>query len=100
MRIVATLIVALATLVVAFPASAGNSTPTGVRLGLLGGFTDRAILANTPFYVKQGFLVDDPNSGCNPCDSVSDVQQSQITLKVDGTKQNGTVIQEFSTTKP
>jgi hypothetical protein len=37
---------------------------------------------------------------CDPCDTVSDVQQSSITLYVDGVKQNGIIVQEFTTTKP
>jgi hypothetical protein len=58
-----------------------------------GGSTDRAILANTPFNVKHGFVLD-------PESTPSEIQQSSIDLYVDGAKQRGTIIQEFSGTKP
>jgi hypothetical protein len=99
-RIIVSLIAAIALAVGALPAGAGTATPTGVRLGVLGGFTERAILADTAFYIQQGFVVDDPASGCNPCDTAIDVQQSSFTVSVNGVRQQGFVIQTFSDTRP
>ena len=99
-RIIVSLAAALAVAVVALPAGAGNSTPTGVRLpGLFFGGT-QSIQANTAFYVSQKFVVDDPASGCDPCDTAPDVQQSSISLTVNGKAQNGSIILEFTDTKP
>jgi hypothetical protein len=93
-RITVSLIAALAILAAVASAGAGSSTPTGEKLGISFGGTDsRTILANTPFFVKGGFRVGDG-------DTTSDVQQSQFTLSVDGVKQNGVIIQEFSDTTP
>jgi hypothetical protein len=92
-RIIVSLIAAIALAVGALPAGAGGVQPTGVRLSLLSGGPDRAILANTPFNVKHGFFLDAESTP-------NDIQTSQIRLTVDGNSQNGYVIQEFSTTKP
>src|SRR4051794_30983057 len=89
--------VALAALI-ALPSAVAAFTPptgTGVRLG--GIFRDgaqRTILADTPFYVTQAFIVDDPNSGqCGgagqpDCATSVDVQQSSISLTINGKRQN------------
>lgn len=99
-RIVVSLIAAVAVIVPS--ASAGSTTPTGSKLPFNFNRTNTsmAIQANTPFYVNGGFGVDDPSSGCNPCDTISDVQQSQVNLYVNGVSQKGTVIQQFSNTTP
>jgi hypothetical protein len=109
MRRFITMIFAAAALAVgALPASAGNSTPTGSKLPINFNRSQSPITiqANTAFFIKGGFVVDDPNGGyCGGagqpvCDTVSDVQQSQVDLFVDGKKQNGTTTQEFTDTKP
>jgi hypothetical protein len=92
-RIIVSLVAVLAAAVVVLPVGAGVSTPTGVRLSLLGG-TSRGILADTPFYVKHGFRTVAGDS------SPQEIQQSSFTLSVDGVSQRGVIIQEFSDTTP
>lgn len=45
-------------------------------------------------------MVDDPTSGCNPCDTATDVQQSSFTVSLNGARRQRYVIQNFSDTKP
>jgi hypothetical protein len=105
-RIIVSLIAALAVLVPS--AGAVNSTPTGYALpGLLHtGTRSLSILADTPFYFTTKFVVDDPNAGyCGGagqpvCDTATDVQQSSISLTVDGKTQNGSITLTFTDTKP
>jgi hypothetical protein len=96
-RIITTFVTAVAALaIVALPAGAGNSTPTGVRFSMLGGAdpASRTILANTAFYVRHGFRTVAGDS------SPQEIQQSSIKLSVNGAKQNGIIDQEFSATTP
>jgi hypothetical protein len=73
--------------------AAGNTTPTGVRLPTLFCSCTVSIQANTAFFVKHGFVIDST-------DTPADVQQSSVTLTVNGVNQRGTVIQQLSDTKP
>jgi hypothetical protein len=105
-RIIVSIIAAAALAIGALPAGASNSTPTGARLGSLFVGGGRAILAGAPFYVTQSFVVDDPTAGyCGgagqpTCDTATDVQQSSISLTIDGKVQNGSIIQTRTDTKP
>lgn len=95
-RIIVSLIAAIALAVGALPVGAGTSTPTGARFSMLGGPDPavRTIQANTAFYVKHGFRTVAGDA------SPQEIQQSSVTLAVDGAKKNGTIIQEFSDTTP
>ena len=109
-RIIAALAAALAVAIVALPAGAGNpnATPTGIGLTGLLHTGDRtfSIQANTPFFVRNKFVVDDPNAGyCGGagqpvCDTSLDVQQSSITLTVNGKAQNAVITTTLTDTKP
>ena len=94
-RIIVSIAAMLALAVTALPAGAGATDPTGVRLSLLGGnSTERAIQANTAFYVKHGFRIVDGDS------TPAEIQQSSVTVSVDGKKQSAVILQEFTDTKP
>jgi hypothetical protein len=111
-RIIAALVgsfALIATLIVLPTAGAAFTPPTGTGVRLGGIFRDgaeRAILANTAFYVTQSFVVDDPNAGyCGGagqpvCDTAVDVQQSSISLTMDGKRQNGLIYYTYTDTKP
>jgi hypothetical protein len=109
-RIIVSLVAAVALAIGALPAGAGNpnAVPTGVGLpGLLHeGERTFAIQANTAFFVRHKFVVDDPNAGyCGGagqpvCDGPVDVQQSSITLTVNGKAQNGTITTTLTDTTP
>jgi len=53
MKVRGALVAAVAAMSVVLSAGAVPATPTGVRLSVLGEFTDRAILANTAFNIQQ-----------------------------------------------
>lgn len=105
---VVSLIAMLAVLVPS--AGAVNSTPIGPGLpGLLHAASIErtiSIQAGTPFHIQSSFVVDDPNAGyCGGagqpvCDTATDVQQSSISMTVDGKAQNASIILTFTETKP
>ncbi|MFL5944589.1 MAG: hypothetical protein ACJ74D_07635 [Gaiellaceae bacterium] len=88
-------VVAVAALIVLPSAGAAspNSVPTGVKLITTFCNCTATIQANTPFFVKHGFIIDST-------DTPADVQQSQVSLTVNGVSQKGAVVQTFSDTKP
>jgi hypothetical protein len=93
-RIIVSIAAMLALAVTALPAGAAATDPTGVKFSVLGGGTERAILANTAFYVKHGFRIVDGDS------TPAEIQQSSVTVSVDGVAQKAVILQEFTDTKP
>jgi hypothetical protein len=94
-RIIVSLIIAATALSVGV-LSAGGATapPPNPRISAFGGNGSLTILADTTFYVYHGFRTVDGDS------TPQEIMQSQFNLSVDGVKQKGTIVWEYSDTKP
>ena len=92
-RIIITFIAALALSIGALPAGGATSPPPNPRITVFGG-TQLAILADTTFYVYHGFRTVAGDS------TPQEIMQTQFNLSLDGAKQKGTLVWEYSDTKP